>query len=38
MEKHQIFAEIAGLATYFMPRHKLPKLTAELAKDLSFHV
>jgi tryptophan 2,3-dioxygenase len=38
MEKHQIFAEIAGLATYLMPRTKLPKLTAALAKDLSFHI
>jgi tryptophan 2,3-dioxygenase len=38
MEKHQIFAEIAGLATYLIPRKKLPKLTEELAKDLSFHV
>jgi tryptophan 2,3-dioxygenase len=38
MEKHQIFAEIAGLATYLMPRTKLPKLTTALAKDLSFHI
>ena len=38
MEKHQIFAEIAGLATYLIPRKKLPKLTTSLAKDLSFHV
>jgi len=38
MEKHQIFAELAGLATYLMPRTKLPKLTTALAKDLSFHI
>ncbi len=38
MEKHQIFAELAGLATYFMPRNKLPKLTTALSKDLSFHI
>lgn len=38
MEKHQIFAELASLATYFMSRHKLPKLTTELAKNLSFHI
>lgn len=38
MEKHQIFAEIASLATYLVPRRKLPKLTSKLAKDLSFHV
>lgn len=38
MEKHQIFAEIAGIATYLIPRTKLPKLTAELSKALSFHI
>jgi tryptophan 2,3-dioxygenase len=38
MEKHQIFAEIAGIATYLIPRTKLPKLTAELSKVLSFHI
>lgn len=38
MEKHQIFAELAGLATYLVPRTRVPKLTAALAKDLSFHI
>ncbi len=38
MEKHQIFAEIASLATYFMPRKQLPKLPESLIKDLSFSV
>ena len=38
MEKHQIFAELASLATYFMPRHKLPKLGESLAKSLSFQL
>jgi len=36
MEKHQIFAEIAGLTTYLTPRIKRPKLTKELIDALSF--
>ena len=36
MEKHQIFAEIAGLTTYLLQRNKIPKLSKELIKDLSY--
>lgn len=38
MEKHQIFAEIAGLATYLVSRNRLPQIPEALAKDLSFRL
>jgi tryptophan 2,3-dioxygenase len=37
MESHQIFKDLSRLATYFVPRQKLPKLPAELVKHLSFN-
>ena len=38
MESHQIFKDFARLATYLIPRHKLPQLPEKLVKDLCFSV
>ncbi|MCO4820726.1 MAG: hypothetical protein KC469_01570 [Flavobacteriaceae bacterium] len=38
MEKHQIFAELNSLATYLVPRQKLPKLPKGLESKLSFRL
>lgn len=38
MESHQIFKDFARLATYLIPRQKLPKLPETLIKDLRFSI
>ncbi len=38
MEKHQIFAELNSLATYLVPRRKLPQIPERLANNLSFRL
>lgn len=37
LDSHQIFKDFARLATYLVPRQKLPKLPAELVQHLSFN-
>ncbi len=36
MEKHQIFAELAGIATFLINRKNIPELSSKLIQDLSF--
>lgn len=36
MHKHHIFADLAGLSTYLMPRQNLPELPHELTEGLLF--
>jgi tryptophan 2,3-dioxygenase len=36
-DKHRIFNDLFNLATFFIPRSKLPKLPAEMKKQLGFY-
>lgn len=36
-EKHRIFSDFFNLATFFIPRSKLPALPADMKKRLGFH-
>lgn len=36
-DKHRIFNDLFNLATFFIPRSKLPKLPTEMKKHLGFH-
>lgn len=38
MESHQIFKDLARLATYLLPRHKVPKLPESLIRDMKFSI
>lgn len=37
IDKHRIFKDLFDLSTYLIPRSELPKLPAELIKELSFN-